>query len=112
MNNDDTLFIHFDNEEYCLEFIKYAKNNQVNIGFTCCENKGCKILNKKDKIQEIKKNFLESYKKKIIPLTENTSCEDCCVCLTNTHFSTKCKHFLCKTCGDKISICPLCRQKL
>jgi hypothetical protein len=38
--------------------------------------------------------------------------EDCCVCFEETSCSTKCNHFCCHKCLQKVNRCPVCRQDL
>jgi hypothetical protein len=38
--------------------------------------------------------------------------EECCVCFEETSQKTSCNHFVCNKCVIKMTLCPLCREKL
>ena len=114
-------FIHFDTAYICHEFALYAKSQNIQVGHHCCSGNGCALYNiQKNEINEIKKEFLKTYKpRKSIIKIENT--DICSVCLNNTNFVTftcytttegKYEHYLCEICSQNIVLCPLCRRIL
>jgi len=38
--------------------------------------------------------------------------QDCSICFEETNVVTKCKHYCCHKCMEKIKLCPICRRDL
>lgn len=105
-NND--RFLHFDSTHECNNFIIYANNIGIKIGYRCCSNTGCCITDNTINIDYLKNNFKLNILNEI---KEN----ECPICFETTVFNIKChgcNNLLCKKCGNQINKCPFCRTNL
>ena len=89
----------------------YCGNNNGNLKYNCCDNTfhlSCGLINGFLCECSINKNILKKTNNKI----------ECCVCLEDTGYKTKCNHPLCIECLEKIkksyhkTYCPMCRGGL
>lgn len=58
------------------------------------------------------------YQRRLMPMFHHPNIEmeysDCCVCFEATYSQTRCKHYLCMRCTQRLKseICPVCRGSL
>jgi hypothetical protein len=56
---EDIEYIHFNTEDDCEKFLKYASQTNISISHKCCDGKGCGIRNiKKEQLDIIIKEYL------------------------------------------------------
>ena len=56
----DIEFVHFNTNDDCENFLKFASQNNISISHTCCDGKGCGIKNiKKENLNIIIKEYLQ-----------------------------------------------------
>lgn len=94
------------NKECC-----YCNNHYGDLMFKCCNNTfnlSCGLMNGFVCDCVLNRNILKH--------TNNIT--ECCVCLEDTKYKTKCNHPLCEDClskirkSNKFSNCPMCRERL
>ena len=57
---EDIEYIHFNTEDDCEKFLKYASQTNISISHKCCDGKGCGIRNiKKEQLDIIIKEYLQ-----------------------------------------------------
>jgi hypothetical protein len=61
-----------------------------------------KFLLQEDKLSVLKHKVFKKFMK----------IEDCAVCFDETNVHTKCNHYCCHKCLEKVKICPICRRDL
>ena len=61
-----------------------------------------KFLLKEDKMEVLKHEVFKKFFK----------VEDCSICYEETNILTRCDHFCCHKCMEKIKLCPICRCDL
>lgn len=61
-----------------------------------------KFILKEDKIEVLKYKVFKKFFK----------VEDCSICFEETNVTTRCYHFCCHKCMEKIKLCPICRRDL
>jgi hypothetical protein len=110
-NFNDIIYVHFNTIEKCNLFIHYVNslNRNINIGYRCCQNKGCGIkrLCKKNidiLINEFNEN-IETY------IEINTDiCNICYEVKILIHRCNTYQHPFCSDCLSRLNNCPLCRN--
>jgi hypothetical protein len=61
-----------------------------------------KFISTEDTIELLKHKVFKKFKK----------IDDCSVCLEETCVHTKCNHYCCHKCMEKVKTCPICRRDL
>jgi len=107
-------FIHFDEKQQCIDFIKfYEINFRKKITSICCEGKGCALQKSSNEINKIRDDFLSGY---IYPIVvHNNIIGDCDICYEQKELVTLCKtcnHPFCMDCIRQIqnNNCAYCRS--
>ena len=61
-----------------------------------------KYISREDKMELLKYKVFKQF----------FSTEDCTICFEETSVVTRCKHYCCHKCLEKIKVCPICRRDL
>jgi hypothetical protein len=113
MDEINTHYVHFDNEQLTDKFIEYLNTINVTISHKCCSGKGVGINTLDDiDINEFIDNFWNQIPKE--KCVDINTIEICSVCYESTSYAINCHqpHFICNSCFEKIKECPICRRKL